>query len=448
MEPLNNKAAFNPKWLVFIGLILLSLGLLFGLTGALQYIIPTLFKNYLSFEKVRPLHVSSVVFWIMTGATGAVLSYLDERFGQTKNSATLGKIQLLLFIGSMFTALLLYCFGFFGGREYWEFPPILILPILAGWILFIINVFTHIENWRQQPVYIWMWCTGAIFFLFTLSESYLWVIPYFRKNVINDMTVQWKSYGSMVGAWNMLIYGSSIYLMEKISGDHKHGQSKTAFILYFAGLTNLMFNWGHHIYTLPTAHYIKHVSYIISMSELFIFAHIVWQWRSTLATINKYKNILAYQLLSSADLWVFLTLLLAILMSIPAINVYTHGTHITVAHAMGSTIGINTFLLLAFAVDLISTKSNKHQTAIKRGIIVANIGLFVFWISFIIAGILKAKWQMSSNKANFSEMMEQLKPIFKTIFVSGIVLVTGLFFIIIPLLRKFYQTTCCKPKTN
>ena len=39
----------------------------------------------------------------------------------------------------------------------------------------------------------------------------------------------------------------------------------------------------------------------------------------------------------AADIWIFLTLVLAIAMSIPAINVYTHGTHITVAHTMGAT---------------------------------------------------------------------------------------------------------------
>ena len=31
-------------------------------------------------------------------------------------------------------------------------------------------------------------------------------------------------------------------------------------------------------------------------------------------------------------------------MSIPTINIYTHGTHVTVAHAMGTTIGINMIL--------------------------------------------------------------------------------------------------------
>jgi len=117
------------------------------------------------------------------------------------------------------------------------------------------------------------------------------------------MTIQWKSYGSMVGAWNMMIYGSSIYLMEKISGDKKYSHSTIAFVLYFTGLFNLMFNWGHHIYTLPTHNFIKHISYIVSMTELFILGKIIWQWKSTLTTAQKHFNRTAYRFIIAADVW-------------------------------------------------------------------------------------------------------------------------------------------------
>ena len=55
---------------------MLTIGMLFGLTGGLQYIIPGFLKEHLSFEKVRPLHVSSVVFWIIIAAMGSVLTYM------------------------------------------------------------------------------------------------------------------------------------------------------------------------------------------------------------------------------------------------------------------------------------------------------------------------------------------------------------------------------------
>ncbi|MBK7967342.1 MAG: hypothetical protein IPK10_20060 [Bacteroidetes bacterium] len=48
-------------------------------------------------------------------------------------------------------------------------------------------------------------------FPFPFLENYLWTIPYFRENLILDMTVQWKVNGSLVGAWNQILYGTVFF---------------------------------------------------------------------------------------------------------------------------------------------------------------------------------------------------------------------------------------------
>ena len=443
MEPLNNKILSTPKIYLLTGLMLLAIGLLFGITGAIQYLVPDYLKAHFTFEKIRPLHVSSILFWIILSSTGGVVSYLQQYNNQKIKYPFLLKAQYVIFLITILLILIAYCFGYFGGKEYWEFPPFLALPIAIGWVLFIINFISSVATFKNQPVYIWMWLTGLVFFLFTFIESYLWIFPYFKNNIINDMTIQWKSAGSMVGAWNMLIYGSSIFLMEKISDNKKHGYSIVAFALYFTGLFNLLFNWGHHIYTLPTYQYIKHISYAVSMTEIILFSRIIWLWKDSVTTAKKHFHYAAYRFLLAADLWIFLTLMLAILMSIPAINAYTHGTHITVAHAMGSTIGINSFLLLAIAFDILHNTCIPIALNIKwlnRGYWITNISLFVFWISLIMAGILKAKWQMSQTPEPFSIMMLQLRPFFIVFFVAGTIMSIGFYLILYPLIKN--QIVC------
>lgn len=441
----NTMAQFNKqenrylRYFLFTALSLLIFGMLFGLLGAFQYVSKGFLKESLSFEKVRPLHVSSVVFWIILAAMGSVLVYLREYTKQSLFSRNLLKIQYFLFSFSIVAILISYVFGIFGGREYWEFHPLFAIPIATAWVLFLINFIASLKTLKKQPVYIWMWLTGVCFFLFTFIESYLWLIPYFRDNIVNDMTIQWKSYGSMVGSWNMLIYGAGIYLMDKISRDKKYGLSKIGFAIYFLGLFNLMFNWGHHIYTLPTHGFIKNISYAVSMTELILFFRIIYLWKSSLSTAKKHFHYIPYKFLIAADVWVFLTLTLAIAMSVPAINVYTHGTHVTVGHTMGATIGINSMLLFAFVYDILWKKnkaSNRTIRVFNRAFWLANISLFVFWISLIMAGVLKAKWQMQPEQIPFSSMMKSLHPYFIVFFISGCFLFAGISALAVLLFRN------------
>jgi nitric oxide reductase subunit B len=439
MEQLNPNNIGASKWLILSGVILLLIGLGFGLTGAFQYIFPGLFKAYLSFEKTRPLHVSSVIFWILFAATGSVLVYLRDHVGGNLFARKASQLQLGFFLLAAILILSSYLMGLFGGREYWEFPPSLGTLIVAGWILFAVQVVGSIKTLKHQPVYIWMWLTGTIGFLFTFSESYLWLFSFFGKDIVRDMTVQWKSYGSIVGSWNMLVYGSGMYLMEKISQDRSYARSPMAYSLFFLGLVNLMFNWSHHIYTLPVSSTLRHVGYLVSMTELFILGRIIYKWRDSVTAAKKNMHVLPYRFLMIADVWIFLNLILAILISIPAINLYTHGTHITVAHVMGTTIGINTMLLLAVAFDLLNDTCRSlepYHARIFRATWLVNGSLFVFLASLFLAGLQRGRWQMSTGAIPFSQMMKSLTPYFIIFAVSGVFLFVGFCLIVYPLLRN------------
>lgn len=190
--------------------------------------------------------------------------------------------------------------------------------------------------------------------------------------MVREVTVQWKAYGALFGSWNMLVYGTAIFVMEKISGDTAISRSKLAFSLYFLGLFNLMFGWAHHAYPVPLELWIRNFAYIVSMRELLILGKIIWDWRRSLSGYQKYRHRCAYRFMFAADLWVFLNLVLALIMSVPAANLITHGTHITVAHAMGTTIGINTMILLASVFCVIEEQvglefGRRHAVAIRTG---------------------------------------------------------------------------------
>ena len=125
-----------------------------------------------------------------------------------------------------------------------------------------------------------------------------------------------------------------------------------------------------------------------------------------------------------------MNLLLAILISVPAINVYTHGTHITVAHSMGSTLGINTMILLA-SVCYIKLQhpecdfSEKQEAMVKGGYWIFSISLLLFWLGLVVSGILKGYYTIETDMA-FQSVMDKIKPYLSIFLVSGIGVFVGL----------------------
>ncbi len=432
------------KGFLMLALAMLVIGIFFGVIGGFQYLFPTWLKEWLPFTKTRPLHVSLVISWIFTAATAGIYYYLPRITGKPLFSEKLARWHLIILLFNTVAIFICYLLGLFGGREYLEFPPLLALPVIIYWALFMINYFMTIRRKLERiPIYIWMWTTGLIFFFITFCEAYLWLIPFFRDNIVRDVTVQWKAMGSMVGSWNMMVYGTGFYVMKKISGNDNVSRSPLTYFFYFLGLMNLLFNWGHHTYIVPAAKWIGTVAYIISMTELVLLGSIILNWRKSLNQARKHFHIISYHFLFAADIWIFLNLCLAICISIPSINYYTHGTHITVAHAMGATIGINTMILLAslyFIAESSTCRTHillRHKKKIKVGFWITNISLLFFWLSLIGSGIVTA---MEKEKGTaFSVMMLKLSTWFHAFAGAGVGIFAGVIVLSIPLFNNIYR---------
>ena len=416
---------------VRLGILSLAAGMLFGVIGGFQFLFPE-FLQELLFTKTRPLHVSLVVAWIFLVAIGGVYFYLPRQQGLKLWSPAAANWHFRIFVITGIAILFCYLTGRFGGREYFEYPAILSIPIFLTWIMFGVNYFkTALKNTARWPVYYWMWGTGIVFFFITFCEAYLWLIPFFRESMIREIIVQWKSYGALTGSWNMLVYGTAIYVVSRIGGNEKAAYSKLAFSLYFLGLFNLMFGWAHHTYLVPSATWIRTFAYIVSMTELLILGKILWDWRSSLDEYSKHRHCNSYRFMFAADIWVFINLILALIISVPAWNLFTHGTHITVAHSMGSTIGINTMILLSSIFYMIREELPESVHAgctkqLKIGFWVANVSLAVFFCALVLAGIGKGVFP----EATFQETMLKIRPFLVTFTVSGVSLMIGLWIVL------------------
>ena len=145
-----------------LGMLALAIGMLFGVIGGFQFLFPE-FLQELLFTKTRPMHVSMVVSWIFLAAIGGIYFYLPRQCNRPLFSATLANWHFWIFLITGLAIVACYLSGKFGGREYFEFPPILSLPIFLMWILFGINYFKTVQQDKEPwPVYYWMWGHGSL----------------------------------------------------------------------------------------------------------------------------------------------------------------------------------------------------------------------------------------------------------------------------------------------
>lgn len=419
-----------PIYYISVGLCCLVLCLTAGLLAGFQYVVPTFIKQLLPFTALRPLHTLFALSWIFMGSIGSILWYIQNDTRYRYQSFSIIKLQFWLFLLTGLAITVCYVLRKFEGKEYLEFPHLCYFPILLGWLLLAIYYFRAMwTSFASWPAYYWMWGTGMVFMIFHFTEAHLWILSYFKQDYIQNLTMQWKAGGAYVGAWNMLVYGCSMYVMEKTSGSGAYSRSKTAFFFYFLSLVNAMFNWAHHVYPVPNAEWIRYAAYLISMTEWIILIRMIYLWKTNLPTAVKKKYRIAYKVMMLSDLWIFLNLVLALLISIPAINLFTHGTHITVAHSMGTTIGINTLILLssvAYLQESLKMYSAKDRHLILVLLKVFNISFLGFWLVLIVMGIEKSKWLYFTQNVLFSDFQDSMKYFHIGFACFGIGLLAGL----------------------
>jgi len=188
-----------PKLFISLGLMALLVGAIFGLLAGIQVIYPSFLKDTIAFNQMRPFHVSTVVGWIILTVIGGLYYYLTSVLNFKLFSTKLMQTHFWIFAICIILIYASYVTGQMGGREYLVFKPIIAIPIILAWALFGINYFkTLVSKIRNWPLYLWMWGTGIVFMTYHLTESYLWTVPFIRENFIQDITIQWKSYGSFV----------------------------------------------------------------------------------------------------------------------------------------------------------------------------------------------------------------------------------------------------------
>jgi nitric oxide reductase subunit B len=350
----------------------------------------------LDFAGLRPLHTTFASAWIFLGGVAVVHRYLEDCAGPVGSFERWRlRVQVALWALAGLGVLVTLPLGITSGREYMGFHPVLSIPILAGWLLFTQNLFA--ATWRGfwgRPVYVTMWGVGALFFVVTFLEQHAWLAGDVFAQPIVDMRIQWKACGTLVGSFNLFVYGSLLYVAEKVSGNETYGRSRLAYALLGVGLLNSFTNFAHHTYHLPQNETVKWIAFVVSMAEIVLLLRVVWDIAKSVAPTESSDDGFCATafFLKAAKFWTAAMLVLSLLISVPPLNALIHGTQVVIAHAMGTEIGIDSMILLgAMAWLLVGAGAAPARVGSRLARIGAKglshgTALLVLWLT--VAGVI------------------------------------------------------------
>jgi hypothetical protein len=260
-----------------------------------------------------------------------------------------------------------------------------------------------------------MWGVGVLFFLYTFLEQHVWLFKGVFTSPIVDLRIQWKATGTLVGSFNLFVYGTLYYVGEKLSGDEDYAYSKMAYALFGVGLLNSFTNFAHHTYHIPQSEVVKWISFIVSMTEAIILIRVM----SDIARMSSRRKGDPFNstrcFIVAARWWTCAMLFTSLLLSVPPLNALVHGTHVVTAHAMGTEIGIDSMVLFAAVSWILSEFLTRrtgadavlHSPSMRFRIVGLNVmaAALIVWlnISGIIVGYMRyqllppPEWLQSCN---------------------------------------------------
>ncbi len=391
--------------LIFLkgSIIAIAIAIVAGLLGAMYYIpvVGTQMQQLgIRFTALRPIHTTFAVAFIFLASMAVVHRFFEDEAGTMGRAERIRlKIQILAWAVGGIGILGSLAFGVFSGREYMGFHPIFSIPIMLGWVMFVWNFFGHLgKGILKRPMHVSMWSVGALFFIYTFSEQHAWLLPGVLADPIVDMRIQWKATGTLVGSFNLFVYGTLCYVGCKLSGNESYAHSRLAYALFGVGLLNSFTNFAHHTYHLPQGELVKWISFVVSMTEIILLARVMWDISAMIRTKRKSPACGTQLFITFAKWWTGFILVTAIAISIPPINTLIHGTRLVMGHAMGAEIGIDAMVLFAaitwLLVQVLERRGTDPKPLSSRwylqciwGFNIGVVGL-VGWLS--ISGVMTA----------------------------------------------------------
>jgi nitric oxide reductase subunit B len=380
--------------------------IVFGMMAAIDYVHPSFLFNQFNFNTAKIMHIDGLVIWLLMGFMGAVYWFLPNELGREVEGVRLANWMFWILCAALAVVFAVFIFVQYGpgdettlwfinqGRKYVEAPRWAAIGVVAVVAVFVYNVIATTFKARRM--------TGILLVLLIdlvpLFVLYLDAFPALT-NMSQDLFWWWWLVHLWVEAtWEILIGCIMAWALMELLGTERRIVEIWLYIEVGLVLGTGILGLGHHYFWIGTPTYWLSIGGFFSALEplplLGMVVHAIYDagthhMRSSNRPALYWMLAEAFGNFIGGGIWGFM-------MTLPQINLFTHGTQWTVSHghfAFWGAYACGVISVIYLAVQRARKAAVLDGGAWKLSFILLNVGMVGMVGALLVAGMAQAFYE-------------------------------------------------------
>lgn len=411
----------------------LLVGITLGFIGAIEMLAPDLFPalSRLTFGRMRPTHINTVVFGFLLSAYFGGLLYVVPTVCRTKlYSERLANFAVWFYNAVVLFGIMFIAHGNTQGREYAEFPWIIDIGVLASIGVLIFLVFMTVSRRKESLLYVSVWYIGGgliwSFFVYAVGNV-VWNPPTGSWLGMNDQILLWFYGHNVVGlVVTPQALALAYYIIPRATRTPLY--SHTLSLLGFWALIVMYTHTGtHHLLQAPVPQWLKIISVVNSIALLIpVFAFLTNVWFPLKDRFGRVYDDIGAKMVFTGTVWYFITCLQGPFQSLPSVQRVTHFTQWVIAHSHIALLGFGGFIAMGaiyFILPIVAKKPLYSRLMADIHFWLTLVGTIGIFLSLTFAGLVQGEGWFNG------EVVYRLLPSLKIYFLvrgmSGVLMLVG-----------------------
>ncbi len=385
MKYKSQKVAY---WFFALSMLLLTLQIVYGFIMGFAHMGYDGLHSIIPFNTARAVHTNLLVVWLLSGFMGAAYYIIPEEAENELASFKLAYVQLISLAVVGVIAIVGYHFNYWEGRKFLEIPRPLDYLVVLNVLTFLGIILVTLFKGKKRTTTSLVLTMGLVFAALLYLPGMIW----FDNQTMDSFFRWWVVHLWVEGVWELIMGGILAFLLIKITGVDREVIEKWLYVIVGLTFISGILGTGHHYYYIGVGKIWLIVGGIFSALEPLAFlAMALFAISMYRKGEKKHPNKIALSWTLGTAIVSFVGAgLLGLAHTLPAVNMYTHGTLVTAMHghlAFWGAYGMIVFAFISYSMpNLTGRKFYDSMTGILA-FWLSNIGMLGMTVAFGVAGV-------------------------------------------------------------